>query len=186
MKKLITIAAILSLLFVSPAFAKTEMSLKESFGYTQAQWEKLVRNLILLGKVEEGPLFRRVEHYTSGYGNNNYIWYMFSISKRTNDPFSGVEVSFSKILYVDGPTDKDGKARKKVDWRRNVAFMDLDIDGFPDRFVRTLWYVNPDTGKLKIEYENVQEIQPYTKEWLLWGQLVRELIKKEFNYYSEE
>lgn len=181
MKKLITIAAILSLLFVSPAFAKTERSLEKEFGYTQAQWESLVRKLILLGKVEEGPLFRRVTHYTSGYGKNNYIWYMFSISKRTNDPWSGVDVSFSKIYYKDGP---DGN--KKVDWRRNVAFMDLDIDGFPDRCVRTLWYVNTDTGKLKIDYEDVKEIQPGTKEWILWGQLIKELMEKEFNYYSKE
>jgi hypothetical protein len=181
MKRLVIIAAVFSLLFVSPALAKTERSLEKDFDYTHAQWEKLITNLILLGKVEEGALFKRVTHYTSGYGKNKYVWYMFSISKRTNDPWSGIEVSFSKILYKDGPN-----GHKKVDWRRNVAFMDLDIDGFPDRYVRTLWYVNPDTGKLKIEYENVKEIKPETREYILWGQLIKELMKKEFRYYSED
>ena len=186
MKKLIVLAAILSLLFVSPAFANSERSLEKDFGYTQTQWSKMVKDLILLGKVEEGPIFKRKTHYTSGYGPSKYIWYMFSITKRVNDPWAGVVVSFSKIVYKDGPPDKNGEINKITDRRRNVAFIDLDIDGFPDRVVRTLWYVNEDTGKLKIEYENVQEVQPYSKEYILWGQLVNKLMEKKFNYYMEK
>ena len=186
MKKLIVLAAILSLLFVSPAFAKTERSLKKDFGYTQKQWSKMVRNLVLLGKVEEGPIFKRKTHYTSGYGPNKYVWYMFNITKRVNDPWAGVVVSFARIQYKDGPPDENGEVNKITDWRRNVAFIDLDIDGFPDRVVRTLWYVSEDTGKLKIEYENVREIDPNDREYELWGKVVNVLIKKEFNYYQEE
>ena len=185
MKRLIILAATLSLLFVSPVFAKTERSLEKDFGYTYTQWSKMIKNLVLLGKVEEGPIFKRKTHYTSGYGPSKYIWYMFSITKRVNDPWAGVVVSFSKIIYKDGPPGKDGKAEKVTDWRRNVAFIDLDIDGFPDRVVRTLWYLNPDTGKIKIEYENVQEVQVDSKEYILWGQLVNKLMKKKFNYYQD-
>jgi len=186
MKKLMILAAILSLLFVSPALVKAERSLEKDFGYTQAQWSKMIKNLVLLGKAEEGPLFKRRTHYTSGYGSSNYIWYMFSITKRVNDPWSGIEVTFSKILYRDGTPGKDGKSEKTVDWRRNVAFFDTDIDGFPDRVVRTLWYVNPDTGKLKIEYEDVREVQHFDKEYILWGHIINKLMEKEFNYYQED
>jgi hypothetical protein len=186
MKKWIVLAAILSLLFVSPVFAKSERSVEKDFGYTQAQWSKLVRNLVLLGKVEEGPIFERKTHYTSGYGPNKYVWYMFNITKRVNDPWAGVVVSFARIQYKDGPPDKNGEVNKVTDWRRNVAFIDLDIDGFPDRVVRTLWYVNEDTGKLKIEYENMREIHPSDREYKLWGETVKVLIKKKFNYYQEK
>lgn len=185
MKKLITIAAILSLLFVSPTFAKTERSLERDFGYTQAQWSKLIRNLVLLGKVEEGPIYKRKSHYTSGYGKDKYVWHMFSITKRVNDPWAGVVVSFARIQYKDGPPDKDGKVHKVTDWRRNVAIIDLDIDGFPDRFVKTIWFVDEETGKLEIRYDNMREIQPDDEEYTLWGELVNYLMEKEFDYYKE-
>ena len=186
MKKLIVLAAILSLLFVSPAFADTERSLEKAFGYTQTQWDKMIRNLILTGKVEEGPIFKRRTHYTSGYGPNKYVWYMFNITKRVNDPWAGIVLSFSRIQYKDSPVGEDGKTHKVTDWRRNVAFIDLDIDGFPDRVVRTLWYLDEKTGKLKIEYENMREIHPGDREYKLWGETVEVLIKKKFNYYQEK
>ena len=167
-------------------------SLEEKYGYTKAEYDKLIRHLALLGKIEERIVFAFRTHYQSGYDTTDKSKYwVFQITKRINDPSEGVQLHAFVMKYY--PTNSEGKRR--TEWRRNWIFFDDDIDGYPDRYITSFWSVGED-GKLKIDYNIIKSMNDlpeskweetyYNLRQNLWKSFIKQLMKKPFDYYRAE
>jgi len=162
------------------------------YDYTQEDYAKMVRHLVLLGDIEERPVYLWRTHYVNAYGEhpdgseNRDIFYMFQLTKRTNDPGSGVEVHATKIIYIFDEARKERIVNERLNW----IFYDDNIDGIPDRYVKSIWKV--ENKKLGIEYGDVTYmddiIDPYYFIYLkkFWNAIVIMLIDQPFDYGTKK
>ena len=132
-----------------------EIASSRGYEYSEADYEKLIRHLILLGNEEERPVYIWHTHHRNEYGNlpdgsdDKSKYFMFQITKKMNDPEAGVELHAIKILYETNDVTRDKHTKERWNW----VLYDDNIDGLPDRYVSSTWRVK--NKKIDIEYRDV-------------------------------